>query len=329
MKLERPSAIAATLFADRRRWLLAAALWPAAKLVGCGGGGGGGTPTGGGGGATPTGKVVVKDSSAMAVVDTATGSATATSGSASNSKPGIGVSRNGFVADIRNYTGGDQWDVAILSLTLATVKTYTVSHLGGTPTSAVALNVDATRWAYSVNEETSSSNGTRIDRTYVNDLTSGALLARLDGLSEPTFADNGELYVRSADDKLHAFDTSLHDQGALAITVAETFGAYGASPDGRYVAFENGSPVGSQISVLDRTTGTTWIATAAPVLACSVPVFSPDGKFLAFQQAGSSAGHYVHVIAFEPGTTKTIDDGSALRTNGQLLSCSARFGWAR
>lgn len=315
----------------RRRQLLTAglALPVGAALVACGGGGGGGssTPPPGGGGGTLSGRIVAKDSR-LWVVDGATGSNANFAATSSNTQNGVGVSRNGSIADVWGYDGGnnDPWQLTIRSLAGAVTGDYTLQNaLLSFPNSAAVLNADATRLAYSVNEMTSASNSTRIDRTYVNALPGGALLAVLDNRAEPAFADTGELLVRDGS-SLHVYNATLVDQGALAISVEQRAGAYSVSPDGRYIAFEDSS----RIRVLDRSTGNAWYATDASPRGHYAPVFSPDGAWIAFLRAGSLALRYLHAIPFTAGATTTVTDSHAVKSSaGEIYDGTGRIGWAR
>lgn len=316
----------------RRRQLLTAglALPVGAALVACGGGGGGGggtTPPPGGGGGTLSGRIVAKDSR-LWVVDGATGSNANFTATSSNTQNGVGVSRNGSIADVWGYDGGnnDPWQLTIRSLAGAVINDYSVDNqLLSFPNSAAVLNADATRLAYSVNEMTSGSNSTRIDRTYVYALPSVTSLAVLDNRAEPAFADTGELLARDGA-ALHVYNASLVDQGALAISVEQRAGAYSVSPNGRYIAFEDSS----RIRVLDRNTGNTWYATDASARGHYAPVFSPDGAYIAFLRAGSLALRYLHAIPFAAGVTTTVTDSHAVKSStGELYDGTGRIGWAR
>jgi hypothetical protein len=270
---------------------------------------------------------VAKDSK-LWVVDGASGQTSQFTATSSTTQPGVGVSRNGSVADVWGYGGGnsDPWTITISSLAGVAARTFTLNNLLlSFPNSAAVLNADATRMAYSVNEMASTSNSTRIDRTYVNALPGGALLAVLDNRAEPAFADSGELLVRDGA-TLHAYNTALVDQGALSISVEQRFGAYSVSPDGRYVAFEDSS----RIRVLDRTSGSTWYATDLSPRGHYAPVFSPDGAWIAFLRAGTLALRYLHAIPFAVGVTRTVDDSHAVKgSGGELIDGTGRIGWAR
>jgi Tol biopolymer transport system component len=201
---------------------------------------------------------------------------------------------------------------------------YTVNGLLAFPTSAASLSADATKVAYSVNEVTSASNSTRVDRVYVYDLTTGAPLTVLTGAENPVFVDTGELLVR-AGNVLHVLDAQFHDQGALPIVVEPRYGAYSASPDGRHIAYENGS----RVDGYDRTTGATWHITNLAPRSVGSPVFSPDGQWLALLREGVVALTYAHIIPFTPGLTYVIDDSSEVRSpEGQSYYGLNRIGWS-
>jgi len=315
---------------ERRRSLLAAALL--APLAACGGGGGGGDAGGGGGGGGGTarsGRIVVKESGGLWVIDAATGSATSAPAASSTYQPGVGVSRSGLIGDVWDYNGGasSTWRIAFRTLAFALTAEWRAgtTALLSTPGSAAVLNAEATRAAYAVNEMTSAANGTRINRTYVNDTASGSLLARIDNFEEPAFLDTGELLLRTGT-TLHVFDTQLRSLGALPMVAPTRPGGYAGSPNGRYIAYENGS----RISVLDRSTGTSFDAVALSARSASAPVFSPDGAFLAFLREGTLARSYVTVIPFVPGTTRTVSDSDTLTgPGGATYAGLNRIGWSR
>jgi hypothetical protein len=312
----------------------------AAALYACGGSGGGGdgydgdpSPPGGGGTDVPGGHLVIENSDSLAVIDLATKEVTTAPPPSTNFDPGLGVSRNGRIADVNSDFGDGEWQIDIRTLDLNIVSTYGAGSqvLLSSSTSAAALNVDATRLAYSVNEMASDIDDTRIDRTYVYDLSTGNLLATFDGMSEPVFIDNGELLMRNADEQLHVTNAALGTPEALPIHVAPTYGAFSASPDGRYIAYEDLPGLTSQITVFDRDTSDSWQATSTQILRCITPVFSPDGKWLAFLLGGSSAGTWVHIIAFEAGVTTPIEeygDTELHISTGEAVWADSRYGWA-
>jgi dipeptidyl aminopeptidase/acylaminoacyl peptidase len=237
------------------------------------------------------------------------------------------VSRNGVIGDVWDYFGGDTWSIAIRTLNNETLANYTVdsASLLSFPTSAAALNSSASLLAYSVNEMNSTTDSTRLERTYINNLQTGALVAHLENRAEPVFVDNGELLLRN-DDRLHVYNASLQDQGALPITVNKRFGAFTASPDGRYIVYESGS----RLRVYDRTTGNHWQATDDFGRSHYAPVFSPDGQWLAFLRAGAVANAYLAIIPFVPNATRTISDTDEVKSpNGNVFAGSGRIGWAR
>lgn len=309
----------------RRRCLLAAALSPALVLPACGGGGGGDGGEDGGDGAPPSGRIVMlrRDDDTLAVIDVATGRVTSMPAPPANWYIGVGASRNGYLATLTD-DGGDAFRIDIRTLALASVAAYTIDARLVNANGAVVLNADATRMAYSINEIINAA-GDRGDRTYVNDLGTGALLARIDDAEEPAFVDTGELLLRRGE-RLHVYDSQLRDQGALPITVSATAGAFSASPDGRYVAHETGS----RISMLDRNSGLSWFVTSLQPRGSYGPVFSPDGQWLALFYEGSVAGRYLHIIRFRPGVTVAIDDSGVFEAEGgDTVWGVSRYGWSR
>ena len=80
--------------------------------------------------------------------------------------------------------------------------------------------------------------------------------------------------------------TSTPRPARLPFVVTTRFGSFGASPDGRYIAYEKGS----RLRVYDRSTGADWQATDEFARSHYAPVFSPDGKWLAFLRSGAVAG---------------------------------------
>lgn len=319
---------------DRRRFLYTSLLAPTAALtVGCGGGGGGNgkDENEGGGTATPpasmTGTIVTKHNNSLEVMNLDHLVLTEYEPRPSTYYPGVGVSRNGYVADVwgDDGVGDDEWHITIMRLDGTTVDVYSVGGVSTRPAGAAVLNADASRLAFSTSEWYSETDDRRIERTYVYDLHTFKELAVIEAFGEPVFVDNGELLLRR-DQKVHVFDANLQDGGELPIVVSPRRGAFAGSPDGRYLAYEEGF---SQIHVLDRETGATWQATSA-IRDSYSPCFSPDGKILAFLHAGSVALTYVHAIPFVSGKTTEIDDTSGLKSAAdERMVGFNRIGWAR
>jgi WD40-like Beta Propeller Repeat len=308
----------------RRVWLAqSSVLLAAASLSACGGGGGGsdGGGGGGGGGGGPAGLIVAKSSAELSVYNAGSRSLTAYPASSTNIRVGVGASRAGVVGDVANYNGGDTWEVVLLNAkTGADIRRIAINRASAFPSSAVTVNPDATRIAFSVNEPNSATDTTRVERTLVVDLAS-LNAARLNGATDPVYAGN-ELIVRVGT-QLRVFNTNLDDQGELGVAVADRIGSASASSDGRYVAYERDE----QIWVVDRTTRQTWAATSA-VLRKFAPAFSPDGRHLAMLGGGNTAGVYVHVIAYAPGATAAVSDAQVVESAaGVRVAGTGRIVW--
>jgi hypothetical protein len=304
---------------SRRAWLAqSTTLLAAASLSACGGGG---SADSGGGTGGPVGLIVAKSTAELAVYNAASRSLTAYPASSSNIRVGVGASRAGVVGDVANYNGGDTWDIVLLNAkTGAEIRRIPVTRTGAIPSSAVTVNTDATRIAFSVNEPNSASDATRVERTLVADLAT-LNAARINGATDPVYAGS-ELLVRVGT-QLRVFNTNLDDQGELGVAVADRIGATSASGDGRYVAYERDD----QIWVVDRSTRQTWAATSA-VLRKFAPAFSPDGRHLAMLGGGNTAGVYVHVIAYAPGATVAVTDAQVVEsTAGVRVAGTGRIVW--
>ncbi|HVL01990.1 MAG TPA: hypothetical protein VM553_19370, partial [Dongiaceae bacterium] len=250
-----------------------------------------------------------------------------------NDDPGLGVSRTGVIADVNSDFGDGAWKIDLRSLDLGILNTYSAGSVDllSFATSAAALNADATLIAFSVNEMTSTTDDTRIDRIYIANLVTHNYVKTIVGFEEPVFIGTGELLARDDNDRLFVFDANFANPQDLQLEVSPKHGSYSASPDGRYIAYDSSSALHSQITVYDRNTGNSWLATDTAVLGCWAPVFSPDGKWLAFLMSGSSAGTWLHIIPFEPGTTRTITDGDATEVKtatGDAIWVNASYGWA-
>lgn len=166
-----------------------------ATLFACGGGCGGGNN-----GNTPlpkttnpnlptAGHIVFENSSSLGVLDLATLQARTTKPPSTNDDPGLGVSRNGVIADVNNYSGGDKWNVDIRSLDLSIRSSYPVgpSALLSFPSSAAALGADGSLIAFSVNEMTSDTDDTRVDRICILNLVTNTGIKIIIGFEEPVF----------------------------------------------------------------------------------------------------------------------------------------------
>ncbi len=313
------------LHLSRRAWLAqSTTLLAAASLSACGGGGGADSGAGGGGGGGtggPVGLIVAKSTAELAVYNAGSRSLTAYPASSSNIRVGVGASRAGVVGDVANYNGGDTWDIVLLNAkTGAEIRRIPVNRPSAFPSSAVTVNTDASRIAFSVNEPNSASDATRVERTLVAEVATGNA-ARINGATDPVYMGN-ELLVRVGT-QLRVFNTNIDDQGDLGVAVADRIGSASASSDARYVAYERDE----QIWVVDRTTRQTWAATGA-VLRKFAPAFSPDGRHLAMLGGGNTAGVYVHVIAYAPGATVAVTDAQVVEsTAGVRVAGTGRIVW--
>lgn len=282
--------------------------------------------TGGRAGAAASGRIVVKDS-ALTVIDVATGAARTFPAAETSHAPGVGVSRSGVLGDVWDYfgAGSESWHVTVRDLAGRQLADWTVGGPLAFPTSAATIDPTATRIAFSVDEpRTADGDAERIDRVYVYDLRTGAVLARIDERAEPLPVATGELLVR-AGDALHVYDASFADGGPVGLGVSPRPGAYDVSPDARYVVSE----VDFRLQGLDRTTGRTWQVTDEFHRAHTSPAFSPDGRRLALLRAGEVASQYLTVIPFEPGRTHTVTDDDAVRSPaGDIYGGTGRIGWA-
>jgi hypothetical protein len=311
---------------SRRTWLAqSVCLVAGASLSACGGGGGSSSSEGGGGGGGgsggPTGLIIAKSINDLAVYNTASRSLTTYPASSSNFRVGIGASRAGVVGDVANDDGGGKWEIVLLNAkTGADIRRIAIDRPFAFANSAVSVNADATRIAFSVNEPTSATIDTRVDRTLVADLAT-LTATRLEGVTEPVFMGS-ELLVRNGE-RLRVLNANLDDQGDLGITANNRFGAASPSSDGRYVAYEREE----QIWVLDRTSNQNWAATSA-VLSKVGPAFSPDGRHLAMLGASGNAGIYMHVIAFTPNTTVAVTEANIVKsTAGNVIAGAGRIAW--
>lgn len=319
-------------FATRRGVLSAiaktalASVGGATALAGCGGGGGGGDDGGSGGGGGggsngPTGLIVAKSINDLSVYNVSNGSVAAYPASSNSIRVGVGASRAGVVGDVANDSGSGQWEIVLLDAkTGADIRRIVIDRPFALVNSAVAVNADATRIAFSINEPNSESDNTRVDRTLVAELAT-LNATRLEGVTDPVFMGS-ELLVRNGD-RLRVLNANLDDQGDLGVTVAARIGAASPSSDGRYIAYEREE----QIWVLDRTTNQTWAATSA-VLRKFAPAFSPDGRHLAMLGGSGNAGTYVHVIAFTPNATVAVSESNIVRDpTGSAIQASGRIVW--
>jgi hypothetical protein len=316
-------------FASRRALLSSAAKVALASasgltaLAGCGGGGGSGGGGGGGGGGSsgPSGLIVAKSTADLSVYNAGSRNLATYPASSSNLRLGVGASRAGVVGDVANYFGGDTWDIVLLNAkTGVEIRRIAITRPDAAPSSAVSVNGDATRIAFSLNEPNSAADITRVERTLVAELAT-LNATRLEGVTDPVFMANG-LLVRNGE-RLRVLNANLDDQGDLGVTVADRFGSASPSSDGRYIAYERNE----QIWVLDRTTSQTWEATSA-VLRKFAPAFSPDGSHLAMLGGGNTAGVYVHVVAFTPNTAIPVTDAQIVESAaGVRVAGTGRIVW--
>lgn len=317
----------------RRRVLLQGLALATAAVSGCGGGGGdagGGTPVptpnppppppG-----SPSGKLVYRNSGVAAVYDFATRAVRQFDpGTEPALDPGVAVSATGLVTVARE---GDNSGFGFATYGLDGVlrNSYVVSRPFAFQLSAVVFNPAGTRIAFALDEETSSTNNTRISKTLVADWPSGTIVATLAFYEEPNWAGpNGELMVRdSRDGSLRLFSASLADQGRVGtFVVGETVGAYTVSPNGRYVVWEDANLLRAH----DRNGGSTWVAAEDANSDLHAPVVSPDNDWVAVH-ARDLINFDPHVFRFAAGTKVTVDSTQHSLEAG-LADTSGRMGWA-
>jgi hypothetical protein len=314
---------------SRRLWLSNAAAWAAVATVGaCGGGGsnsneGGGGSGGGGGQGGPTGLIIAQSTAELQVFNAATRALTIYSVSSSILNVGVGASRAGVAGLVVNEDDRGSWEILLLNAKSgAEIRRITISRPFASAISAVSVNPDATRIAFSVSEPNSESDDTRVVRTLVADLAS-LDATRLEGVRDPVFVGS-ELLVRNGE-RLRVFNANLDDQGDLGVPTANRTGGVSPSIDGRYIAYERED----QIWVLDRTASQTWQATS-DVLRKFAPAFSPDGRHLAMLGGTSfgGSGVFVHVIPFVPNTTTAVVEAQSVEsTTGRSVQGSGRIAW--
>lgn len=311
----------------RRRALLTLG---AAWLAGCGGGGGGG-----GGGSPPPaggarGTLVYANSSRVAVWNLDAGRGIEFDpGPMDDLGGGVSVAPDGTIAVM---LAGDNQSFGFATFDLAGRRTglVTLQRELAFQTSVLAFDASGTRVAFSVNELTSPTDATRIDRTYVHRWPDGALLAVLPGWQDPVWAGaTGELVLRQPDsNRLRLFDAALQDQGWLAGLVAQPdTGSFTLSPDGRYVVLEDGS----RLLAHDRQTGTRWVA-AERISAVFSPTFAPDGRTVAVHAIDLATAtptfftRVPHLVPFVPGTTVALDI-TIPRVDDGIVFTADRMGW--
>jgi hypothetical protein len=309
---------------SRRTWLAqSACLLAGASLAACGGGGDSTEGGGGGGGSTdgPSGLIIAQSRAELQVFNAATRALTIYPYSAS--RVGVGASRAGVIALVVNEDARVSWDILLLNAkTGVEIRRITIARPFALANSAVSVNIDATRIAFSVNEPNSSTDDTRVDRTFVADVAT-ATAARIEGVTQPVFMGS-ELLVRSGE-RLRVLNANLDDQGDLGVTATDRFGAAIPSSDGRYVAYKRED----KIWVLDRTVSQTWEATSVGSRKFA-PVFSPDSRHLAMLSGADSpgAGVFVHVAPFVPNTTVTVTEEQSIKTSaGVAVLGSGRIAW--
>lgn len=322
-----------TLDGSRRSFLMFGA---AAALAACGGGGGGdagGGDGGGGGGAGdrgPSGWLVYRNSSAMGVIDLATGAASSFEpGSKPSVDPGAAAIPGRLaVAALDGDNRG--FSIATFDLQAGRKTSYPFRRELSFQTSAPAFDATAARMALSVNELASPSGLERVDRVLVVDWGAKAVVSVLDGWNEPVWARaTGELIVRDPESRrLRVFGPSLDDRGWLGdFAVIASVGAYDVSPDGRYVVYDDIT----RLNGFDRQTGATW-PVADRISSLRAPTFSPDGRHLAVHAIDLVSGtlafttYVPHAFPFEPGVTQTVDSARH-RLQVPLANTSGRMGW--
>jgi hypothetical protein len=316
----------------RRSLLLGTAAFVALPLTGCGGGGGGsggdGDGRGGGGGVTaPTGSLVYRNSGVAAVYNFGTKTELQFNPlTAPFVKVGMSVSANKVVTSAVDGDGRTYFDVGMFGLDGKYINTLRLRRELATQTGAAVFNASGSRLALSLNEVTSTTNKNRISRVVVVDWPSGQVAATIDGYEEPIWlGTGGELLVRTADDRrmfvLGADLRTLTRLGNLVSSAQD--GAYSATPDGRYIAYQNAVSE-SSIFAYDRNTGASWVAATVALSGIRAPVISPEGRFMAVHSRLFLAT-VPHVVNFGVNVTVAVDNQYAL--SNTLAESSGRMGW--
>jgi dipeptidyl aminopeptidase/acylaminoacyl peptidase len=236
---------------------------------------------------------------------------------------GVGVSRSGRVSVLRDGSGVDEWLIVLYDLGGNQVDALRVQRELAFPISAATLDDAGARLAFAVDEPASASVSTRITRTLVVDVTSGAVLARLDGVEDPVFGGAaGTLFVRdSASGRLRVLDASYGGARTLPVEPEAMVGSYDVSADGRRVAYARAL----DIWIHDIETGSDRIAVTDGGSELFSPAFSPDGTRLAVL-ATLVTSRVPHVVALDNAAPVALT--SALALPDTIVECGGRMGWA-
>lgn len=276
------------------------------------------------GGARPAGLVAARNSRYVVTVDVATGRERRFEPADSPTiDPGVAVNRDG-VLSVAVARGRDGFDLDLYDPAGRRLQSVSYTAELSFLTSAATFDRSGRVLAFSVDELTSATDDTRIARTVVYRLDTGAVSALIDGVVEPVWTgERGELIVREADgDRVRVVDASggLGDR-IDGVVVEPTIGAYDVSPDGRYLVWQEGR----RILALDRDTGERWTAVSDRISRVRSPAVSPDGRFLAVV-SNVVKDDSPHVVPFEPGRTVELDS-TTQAVELSITDLRGRIGW--
>lgn len=309
----------------RRRWLSMGLQFAAGSLVACGGGTAtppapapspAPLPTSG-----PSGRLVFRNSGLVGIWDFATGQERVIDpDDRTTLDPGVSVTPQRQVC-VSLERGLHGFAFGLYGLDGTLQRVMEVQRPLSTLNGAMVFNAAGTRVAFSVDEELSASNSTRVHKTLVFSWPAGDLLATHLGCSQPEWAGAQLLALQEGTYRVRLFDDGVVDRGWLAnLSVSGLLGGYTASQDGRYVLWQDQS----QVYGHDRQTGMQWLVAWERTSNLGAPCLSPDGRHLAVF-ALDLIIHVPHVLPFVPGATVEVDNTMALDT--RLADSGRRMAW--
>jgi hypothetical protein len=241
-------------------------------------------------------------------------------------KIGVAVSASRLITSAIEGDGRTYFDVGIFGIDGKLTTTLRMRRPFSFQTGAALFNANGTRLALSLDEETSSTNKTRIGRVLVLDMPSGTTVATIDGYEEPVWlGTSNELLVRNAnDERMYVVGADLRTVTRLGTLVSTSFtGAYNATADGRYIVYQDPTS-DNRILAYDRTNGASWVAATQRLGSVKSPVVSPDGRYMAVFSSANLAT-VPHVIPFGANLTVAVDPSYALKDT--IAECGNRMGW--
>jgi hypothetical protein len=238
---------------------------------------------------------------------------------------GMGVSRNGLIATAED--GDDSYDffIVLYSRDGKFKEKFGIKRKRSFLASGIAPSRDGSMIAFTINEENSAVDDTRVHRTLVVNASDGSIMAEITGMEDPVWIDNpSELALRTeGSGQLVIFDSRFNQRTTVTgVEVSSRRGDYSVSPNGRFIVWADGR----KLKGFDRQQNQQWVMAEDKLSSVYSPTFSPDGSHVAIH-ARIMVTYRPHIIPFSVGHSILIDSNIHSIAKDGITETIGRIGW--